>query len=229
MTCICRETVCCALFVWMLATSAAAQSVCFGSSSSGRLEGGVQLPLSGPNFVPYSALGLHLGRTYVHSRVARTVAAAYHALESAAPGKLYVYGESGFATGGLFKPHRTHQNGRSVDFMAPVLDAAGRSVALPGNVGNQFGYALEFDQDGRFKDLRIDFEAIAEHLRELSRAAKAEGIAIERVIFDTAYLPALYKTRHGVWIKQSIVFMKSKPWVRHDEHYHVDFALPCRR
>ena len=23
-------------------------------------------------------------------------------------------------------------------------------------------------------------------------------------------------------------FMKGKPWVRHDEHYHVDFAAPCK-
>jgi len=22
--------------------------------------------------------------------------------------------------------------------------------------------------------------------------------------------------------------MKAKPWVRHDEHYHVDFAVPCK-
>lgn len=24
------------------------------------------------------------------------------------------------------------------------------------------------------------------------------------------------------------LIMKGRPWVRHDEHYHVDFALPCK-
>jgi len=23
-------------------------------------------------------------------------------------------------------------------------------------------------------------------------------------------------------------FMKGEAWVRHDEHYHVDFAVPCK-
>jgi penicillin-insensitive murein endopeptidase len=29
-------------------------------------------------------------------------------------------------------------------------------------------------------------------------------------------------------LKQNLRFMKNKPWVRHDEHYHVDFAVPCK-
>ena len=86
-------------------------SVCYGTSSNGRLEGGVQIPGSGPNFTPYSALGVALGRTYVHSKVAATIANAYRALEMATPGKKYVYGESGWEHGGRIKPHRTHQNG----------------------------------------------------------------------------------------------------------------------
>lgn len=28
-------------------------------------------------------------------------------------------------------------------------------------------------------------------------------------------------------LKQKLPFMKGKPWVCHDEHYHVDFAVPC--
>jgi penicillin-insensitive murein endopeptidase len=29
------------------------------------------------------------------------------------------------------------------------------------------------------------------------------------------------------YLKQKLPFMKGKSWVRHDEHYHVDFAVPC--
>ncbi|MYN39650.1 hypothetical protein GTP55_09720 [Duganella sp. FT109W] len=74
-----------------------------------------------------------------------------------AQGKTFVYGETGLAQGGPIRPHKTHQAGLSVDFMVPVLNAAGESVPLPGNVSNQFGYGIEFDQAGRFEDLRIDY------------------------------------------------------------------------
>src|ERR1043165_9057355 len=78
----------------------AAESVCFGTSSSGQLKDGVALPESGPNFTPYSSLGVLLGRTYVHARVAAVVSAAYEALQTSAPGKVFVYGESGWKEGG---------------------------------------------------------------------------------------------------------------------------------
>ena len=52
------------------------------------------------------------------------------------------------------------------------------------------------------------------------------GIAL--VIFDTAYLPRLRATPRGPYLQQNLKFMKGKPWVRHDEHYHVDFAVNCK-
>lgn len=203
------------------------ESRCFGTSSHGRLEGGVPIPESGPNFSPYSSIGVALGRTHVHSKVARVVAAAYRELESSAPNKTYVYGESGWPEGGRIKPHRTHQNGLAIDFMVPVIDQTGKSVPLPTGVTNKFGYAIEFDAKARYGDLSIDFEAIAEHLYALDKVARANGIGIKRVIFEKAYIPRLYATRRGGFIKSSIHFMQSEPWIRHDEHYHVDFDVPC--
>jgi len=153
---------------------------------------------------------------------------SYRALEAGAPGKLFVYGETGWRSGGRIKPHRTHQNGLSVDFMVPVVNRAGRSIPLPTNALNRFGYDIEFDADGRYGGLEIDFPAIAEHLYELHRAAGRQGIGIALVIFDEAYLPRLLGTARGPYLKQNLKFMKGKPWVRHDEHYHVDFAVGCR-
>ncbi|MDP0919020.1 hypothetical protein Q6272_28610, partial [Klebsiella pneumoniae] len=95
------------------------------------------------------------------------------------------------------RPHRSHQNGLSVDFFVPVRDADGRSVALPTGVGNQWGYDIDFDADARWGAYRIDFDALAEHLLELHRAATARGLGIAQVIFDTAYLPRLFATAHG--------------------------------
>jgi penicillin-insensitive murein endopeptidase len=184
------------------------ESVCYGTSSNGRLEGGQQIPESGPNFNPYNSLGVSLGRTYVHSKVAASIGAAYKALEASAPNKRYVYGESGWESGGRIRPHRTHQNGLAVDFMVPVLNKAGGSVRLPTGITDKFGYGIEFDAQARREDLRIDFEAIAEHLYALDAAARSNGIGISRVIFEKAYVPRLFETTRGPWIKEHVPFMQ---------------------
>ena len=204
-----------------------AESTCFGTVGKGRLADGVALPSGGSNFSSYSTSAELLGRTYVHSKVSDVVVAAYKALEIAAPGKTFIYGESGWKSGGRIRPHRTHQNGLSVDFMVPVLDKAGRSVPLSTSPLNKFGYGIEFDASGRYDDLTIDFAAVAEHLYQLDVAARKQGIGIALVIFERGYLPRLYATARGPYLKQNLKFMKGKPWVRHDEHYHVDFAVNC--
>jgi penicillin-insensitive murein endopeptidase len=209
------------------ASRAAVESTCHGTAANGSLENGVKLPEQGRNFTAYRGLAGSVGRTWVHSRVAEILAQSYAALERTAPGKLFVYGETGFASGGRFRPHRTHRNGLSVNFFVPVVDAKGGSVKLPTGFSNKFGYAIEFDETGRAGDFTIDFEAMAEHLHQLDLAAKAHGSGIKQVIFDPPYLPKLFATRSGPYLKENVAFMQGKAWVRHDEHYHVDFAVPC--
>jgi penicillin-insensitive murein endopeptidase len=145
------------------------------------------------------------------------------------PDKTFVYGETGFAQGGPIRPHHTHQSGISVDFMVPVLDDSNRSVPLPSTPLNKFGYGLEFDNRGRILGFRIDFDAMAEHLYQISIAAHQHGITIEQVIFDAPLMERLFaSSRRGAKLRQTIPFMKARPWIRHDEHYHVDFAIRCR-
>ncbi len=216
------------LLLPMASEAFGAEGVCFGRTARGRLEGGVALPLSGANFTAYSRLATLLDRNYVHPKVADVVVDAYETLVKTDKNLVFVYGESGHRKGGPFPPHRTHQNGLSVDFMVPVRDKAGKSVALPTSPLTRYGYDLEFDRQGRMKDYRIDFEAIALHLETLDLLAKRHGIGIERVIFDPAYLPLLFATSRGRALQSNMSFMRTQAWVRHDEHYHVDFALPCR-
>lgn len=217
-----------ALGLFAAATAAAADSQCFGTVANGRIEHAVRLPASGANFSAYSALGVAAGRTYVHSRVAGAIAESYAALAKALPDTHFVYGETGWAQGGRLKPHRTHQNGLSVDFFVPVRGADGRPARLPISLSNRLGYDIEFDAQGRLGEQAIDFDAIAEHLYALHRAAAAHGIGIAKVIIDPPFLPRLFATRRGAYLKQNLSFMKRSAWVRHDEHYHVDFALPCK-
>jgi len=205
----------------------AVESTCYGSVSKGRLEGGVKLPSDGINFTAYSSVAAMAGRTCVHSRVAKIVEESYAGLARELPGTVFVYGETGWSSGGRIRPHRTHQNGLSVDFFVPVRDADGKSVPIPTSATTRFGYDLEFNAQARTDNLSIDFTALSEHLHQLNLAAKKNGTSIALVIFDPAYLDKLFATPRGPSIR-SLPFMKGKPWVRHDEHFHVDFAVPCR-
>lgn len=217
-----------AVLLWFIASSALAdESVCYGTTAKGRLKHGAQLPSGGANFSSYSTVGSLAGRTYVHSKVLKVTLAAYKALEASAPGKVFVYGETGWESGGRIRPHKTHQNGLSVDFMVPVLKG-GTSVPLPASPFNKFGYDLDFDDSGRLGDYTIDFEATAKHLLELSKAASVEGIKINRVIFEVPLQRHLFATSQGAQLKGLMTFSTKQAWVRHDEHYHVDFELPCK-
>jgi penicillin-insensitive murein endopeptidase len=99
---------------------------------------------------------------------------------------------------------------------------------LPSSAFNKFGYDIEFDKRGRYENLTIDFEAIAAHLHALHSAAEKNGVGLARVIFEPKYIPKLYKTEHGAFVKRSITFMSGQAWIRHDEHYHVDFSVECQ-
>lgn len=85
------------------------------------------------------------------------------------------------------------------------------SVQLPARGANFAAYSL-----------------LAEHLYQLDLAAQARGLGIALVIFDGPYLPRLFATPRGPCLQRNLTLMKGKPWVRHDEHHHVDFAVPCR-
>ena len=202
-------------------------SVCYGTTSNGRLENGWKLPASGPNFVAYSTIGRMAGRTYVHSSVYAVVLEAYEQLATEMPERIFVYGETGKKKGGEFKPHKTHRNGLSVDFMVPVLDASGDSVKLPSSVMNKWGYDLQFDAAGYLEGLEIDFEAIAEHVYQLHVIAERHGIGIWRVIFDPELQPLLENSPRWPYLQQNVQFSTRRSWVRHDDHYHVDFEVPC--
>ncbi len=202
-------------------------SICYGTPEKGRLEGGISLLRSGPNFEPYSNLGVAAGRTCVHSAVAEIVSRAYADLARELPSTKFVYGETSWCAGGSFRPHKTHQNGTSVDFMVPVRDEGGRSVPLPTSAFNRFGYDIEFDATGRYEDLRVDFRAITAHLYFLEKQASARGVRIRRVILAPEFVRQLAGT-HWDAVSARVPFGTRKPWVRHDEHYHVDFLPGCK-
>lgn len=215
-------------FSFLACDAFAAQSICFGTTSNGRLENGVELPASGKNYIGYSSITRLAGRTYVHSSVRSIIVNSYKTLEQEQPDKVYKYAETGFKNGGQFKPHKTHRNGLSVDFMVPVINKKGKSVHLPTNPLNKFGYNIEFDTQGQYGTLSIDYDALAAHIVVLHQEAKAQGYNLWRVIFDPKLQPPLFKTKYSAYLKKYITFSKKRSWVRHDEHYHIDFKIACQ-
>lgn len=207
----------------------ATNSICYGETKSGKLRNGVELPKTGSNFESYSTVARIAGRTYVHSEVRTIIIDAYTLLEQSHPDKVFKYAETGYENGGQFKPHKTHQNGLSVDFMTPVTNAKGESVHLPTHPFNRFGYDIEFDNKNQYEGLQMDFEAIAAHIVALHKSAKNRGYDLWRVIFDPKLQPYLYQTQYKQYLRQNIQFSKKPSWVRHDEHYHVDFDIPCEK
>jgi len=203
-------------------------SQCYGSTSDGSIENTLQLPVEGENFVIYHSFGNVMGRNYVHSIVHRVILNSYAQLFKSRPNTKFKYAETGWKNGGGFKPHKTHQNGLSVDFMVPVINKEGNSDYFTTNIENKFGYDVEFDQQGAFQNFTIDFEAIAAHIVALDKAAKKLDVGVKRVIFAPELRRKLFNTSLGEYLKNNIVFMKNKAWVRHDEHYHIDFDISCK-
>jgi penicillin-insensitive murein endopeptidase len=200
----------------------------FGTPAHGHLEGGVLLPAAGKGFITYSAVGHALGRQYVHSLVRDALLAAFAARADAEPGRVFVIGETGWRRGGRFRPHCTHQNGLSVDVFMPV-DKDGSPAVLDTGADKRLGYGLELDAKGRIGDLRIDFESLAAFLRELDVQGRRRSLTIAKIIVAPEYVPLLLATPSGMHLGAlEHTLLRTPAWVRHDEHFHIDFALAAR-
>jgi penicillin-insensitive murein endopeptidase len=202
-----------------------AESASVGTPSKGSLKDGVSFAAQGAGFVTYSKLGNLIGRQYVHSRVHDALVAAFGALHAAAPDRTFVLGETGLKAGGRFPPHRTHQNGLSVDIFMPVLDSQSQHALMPTAPWNKFGYSLEFDRSGRGEGLTIDFESVAQLLLEVHRQADLHGLAVDRIIVAPEYVDRVLSANAPGIRKLEQLFMRKPAWVRHDEHLHIDFRL----
>jgi penicillin-insensitive murein endopeptidase len=203
-----------------------AESRSLGAPEDGRLVRSVELPASGEGFTTYSRLGHLAGRQYVHSRVRDALLAALATRARAERGRVFVLGETGRRGGGPLPPHRTHQNGLSVDVFMPLVDPRGQPQTMPTAAWNKFGYGLEFDREGRSGELRIDFESLAGLLLELERQAPQHGLTLRRVIIAPEYVPLLLATPTGRRFGSLAARLsRRRAWVRHDEHVHLDFAL----
>ena len=145
------------------------RSVSSGLVRDGRLTYGKRLPVVGPNFISYSPMLSLLGRTHVHGAVRDSLLESWALMQRRAPDVRFVFAETGWRDGGDFWPHRTHQNGKSVDLHVPVRDVLGKSVSMPTHAWNSWGYDIDFDRWGvaHHEGLRIDFAALPRVVRRV--------------------------------------------------------------
>lgn len=201
-----------------------------GTVSNGSLKNGRIFPFKGPNFVYFDTTSYLDKRAFVHEKVHQTVLATYHQFESLLPGFEFGLMECSNEHGGKIWPHRTHQNGLSVDFMSPLLKNGVSSTDF-----NTIGvphYLMDFDKNGIYLDdptYSIDFNLMARHLLELHKQAQKNGLKIEKVILKIALKDNLFATEYGKQLKASGIYFATNLSelidCLHDDHYHVDFEI----
>jgi penicillin-insensitive murein endopeptidase len=206
-------------------------SKAIGTVSDGALKNAKLVPFSGENFFYYNETSYLQGRAYTHSKVKEVMLKAYAELNDLYPGRKFGIMECSKKTGGKIWPHRTHQNGLSVDFMMPLKKNSLPYYELDQPSGMQSHYLLDFDKKGRYSGdttVAIDFDLVAHHILLLEKQAKANGLKISKVIINTDLKDDLFRTKQGKILKQSgIYIVKALPeYVNkvHDDHYHIDFA-----
>jgi penicillin-insensitive murein endopeptidase len=129
--------------------------------------------------------------------------------------------------GGKLKLHRTHKNGKSIDFMVPK-----KGKGFHYNNLGLLHYLLEFDENGILslnKSVEIDFEVMAKHILTLQKAGKNHGVTIKKVILKINLKDDLWETPTGKKLKTSGIYFAQSLSKNiddmHDDHYHIDFAL----
>lgn len=206
------------------------ESVSTGSPSNGKIENAKLLPFYGNNFEYFSELSYLAGRAFVNNRVRDLLIESFDSLKLYFPSDTFYIMETSHQMGGKFFPHRTHQNGLSVDLMMPYLKNNTKYTALD-HLGI-LHYQLEFNNDATWekdKNVTPDFEKIALQLHVLNQLSKKNGLMISKVIIKTEWIKLLLTT-----VNAKKYNLSQLPFVyrleeivnkQHDDHFHVDFRV----
>jgi penicillin-insensitive murein endopeptidase len=199
-----------------------------GAVSNGKMTNGKLIPFYGNNFSYFDKESYLGGRGYVNSKVLATILSSYKQLEKLVSNRHFYIMESSNKEGGKLYPHRTHQNGLSVDFMMPLIKENKPYYQLD-SLGTGH-YLLAFNDNGEYgynKSIKIDFNLMAKHILILNKEAEKVGLKIKKVIIKIEYKDELFATEYGQKLKASGVYVvKRLPKLinaLHDEHYHIDF------
>lgn len=197
-----------------------------GSVSNGSIENAWLLPFSGVNYCYFDTSSYLNRRAFSTEQTINAVVNSYEALQDV--DRTFYVMELSNEHGGKMFPHRTHQNGLSVDLMVPLLKDNKPYTDL-----DQDGlahYILEFNKKGqltRDTTIHIDFDIVARHILALEKSANEQGLKIQKVIINTDLKDELFSTPYGKELKKSGIYIvrNLEKLINdlHDDHYHVDF------
>ena len=202
-----------------------------GSVGNGELINGRKFPYKGKNYKYFSGFSFSvLNRAWVHEKVLEIALEAYKECETTCPKRNFLLMECSHKDGGRMWPHRTHQNGTSIDFGTPLL-----KKGKPYHFHNHFGifhYTLSFDEDGVVnynKNIKIDYNTMAKHILALDKAARKRKMYVKKVIFKIDLKDNFFTSEYGKKVKRKKIYFAQKLSKlideQHDEHYHVDFGF----
>jgi penicillin-insensitive murein endopeptidase len=201
-----------------------------GIESAGTVEHTKLLPFSQDNFRYFDTMSYLRGHAFMADKMQQTLLASYKELETAAPGRIFTYMESGLQNGGIIPGHRTHQCGLSVDLMVPLVKD-GQPYYKLDTIGGKH-YSLDFDDKGRWLQdsaVTIDFNLLGLQILSLDKQARKQGMHVKKVILKLELKDDLYATLNGKSVKRKGIYlaMNLPPNVnkQHDDHFHVDFEL----
>jgi len=204
------------------------QSKSIGTVSNGKLENGKIMPFYGENYTYFDRDSYLASRAFTSDIVKTIILDSYKSLNTKYPHRKFFLMELSNKEGGKIYPHRTHQNGLSVDFMMPKLKNGEPNYSLD-TIGKRH-YFLEFNNQGEYvKDtsIKVDFDLIARHILLLNEAASKHDYSIEKVIIKIEYKDELYNTPNGKLLQESDIYVVKNlsPLINsiHDDHYHIDF------
>lgn len=199
-----------------------------GSVSNGNLKNGKLVPFYGSNYTYFDKTSYLSGRAFLNSKVLNAILESYKVLETEQPDRVFKIMECAHKNGGKMWPHRTHQNGLSVDFMMPKNKNKKPYYGLD-TIGIKH-YWLNFNKSGQYmKDnsIIIDFESVAQHILILNEKAKKHKLKIEKVIIKVELKDELFKGKYGKYLKETGIYIVRSltPKINelHDDHYHIDF------
>lgn len=201
-----------------------------GSVSRGSLKNGTIIPFSGSNYSYFDTASYLSGRAFTHQLVAQTLVNTFKKIEENGETRKFKVMEFSNEHGGKMFPHRTHQNGLSVDMMMPLKKDEKPYYELDNS--GAIHYLLDFNEHGQYTDdvsISIDFEQVANEILTLNEEAKKLGLKITKVIFNTDLKDELFSTSYGQTLKNSgpYITRNLEPVINdlHDDHFHIDFEI----
>jgi len=203
-------------------------SISHGTVGNGSLENGKLIPWAVDNYRYFDTTSYLAGRAFLNDKVLASLQQGFKALAMMKDGLSYRVMECSHQKGGKLAPHRTHQNGTSVDLMMPKVKNAKPYTDLD-DLGSAH-YFLNFTNQGKLdtdSSVQIDFEAVASMIMSMDKGARLFGYKVRKVIIKIEYKESLFAGPVGQKLKSSGIYIVKSLGPRvnafHDEHIHLDF------